>query len=529
MRVPSPSSRSGSRIYLSLWDVIWALASPILALYLRDASIFIQADWRVAAYYCLLSSGFTLLAFFAFRLQDGMTRYFSAHELLDIVEAVLFAQFMTGGVLFTLTRLDGIPRSTPLINGLLLAAGIIAARVYARAMLSRGNESPDSYSRRERIILIGANRFASSFIQLLGAYLPQQQPVIAVLDDDVAMIGRAIAGVPVIGGPHQLDAIISEYVIHGINTDRIVIAGEADFLRPAVLHEIEHFCKKRGIKLSFLPRMIGVTAGEQPSNVAVTIEATPDQPSLAMPAYFRLKRWFDVVGSLLIVALFLPLLMMASVLVLLDVGVPILFWQERLGWKGRSFLIYKFRTLGVPFDAKGKPSCAGRQPSAIGRFLRATRIDELPQLINVLLGDMSLIGPRPLLPEDQPAKASIRLSVRPGITGWAQVNGGKLVTKEEKEKLDEYYIRNASLSMDFWILLATLRVMLKIHIRSQETLADTEQVQKRNIGLEPTAASSRVPQSKTVCWGNQNACQRSLDQASEGIECDRMARAKLVN
>src|SRR5262249_40901102 len=110
----------------------------------------------------------------------------------------------------------------------------------------------------------------------------------------------------------------------------------------------------------------------------------------------------------------------ATLLVLLAVGSPVLVWQERLGRTRRSFLIYKFRTLGAPFYANGTPSIASRKPSAIGCFLRSTRIDELPQFLNVLLGDISLIGPRPQLPEDQPANTSLRLSVRPGITGRAQ-------------------------------------------------------------------------------------------------------------
>src|SRR5262249_33925609 len=118
MRVPSPTSRSGSRIYLSIWDLFWALASPIVALYLRDVDV--KADWGVIANYWVLSAGFAILAFFAFRLQDGMTRYFSVHEALDIAEAVLFAELMTFAVLFTLTRLDGIPRSIPLVHGFLL-------------------------------------------------------------------------------------------------------------------------------------------------------------------------------------------------------------------------------------------------------------------------------------------------------------------------------------------------------------------------------------------------------------------------
>ena len=127
---------------------------------------------------------------------------------------------------------------------------------------------------------------------------------------------------------------------------------------------------------------------------------------------------------------------------------------------------------------------AGRQLSAIGRFLRASRIDELPQLLNVLFGDMSLIGPRPLLPEDQPANKEIRLSVRPGITGWAQVNGGKLVSKEEKQKLDEWYVRNASFALDLRIALMTFGVMMKSRLSSEESSSDEAQVQSKDINFK---------------------------------------------
>jgi lipopolysaccharide/colanic/teichoic acid biosynthesis glycosyltransferase len=97
---------------------------------------------------------------------------------------------------------------------------------------------------------------------------------------------------------------------------------------------------------------------------------------------------------------------------------------------------------------------------------------------------MSLIGPRPLLPEDQPANTSIRLSVRPGISGWAQVNGAKLVTKEQKEELDEWYVRNASLLFDFCIMMMTIKLRLRGRVSAQEISADTEQVQSKNIGFE---------------------------------------------
>jgi lipopolysaccharide/colanic/teichoic acid biosynthesis glycosyltransferase len=150
-----------------------------------------------------------------------------------------------------------------------------------------------------------------------------------------------------------------------------------------------------------------------------------------------------------------------------------------LAGKGRPFLIYKFRTLKAPFSSSGRPTGNVRRPSAVGRFLRATRLDELPQLLNVLFGEMSMIGPRPLLPEDQPTNTPIRLSVRPGISGWAQVNGAKLVTKEEKQQLDEWYVHNASLWVDVRIAMMTIKLVLKGRVSSQEMLADTEQVQSK--------------------------------------------------
>jgi len=250
-------------------------------------------------------------------------------------------------------------------------------------------------------------------------------------------------------------------------------------LRPAVLREIEHVCQRRQIDHAFLAQIIGVTEWKS-SDVAASASEVTESPSIARPVYFRMKRWIDVIGSLVLMGIFSPILIIAGVLVLLDVGTPVLFWQERLGLRGRSFLIYKFRTLGAPFDFKGRSSPSGRKPSTIGQFLRATRIDELPQLLNVLFGEMSLIGPRPLLPEDQPKDPSRRLSVRPGMTGWAQVNGAKLVSKDEKDGLDAWYIRNASLWVDLRIVFMTLKVLLRNHVSSEEALADAEQVRGKN-------------------------------------------------
>ena len=444
--------------------------------------IYSNADWSVIGNYWLFSSGFAMVAFFAFRLQDGMTRYFSVHEALDIAEAVLFAELLTFAVLFTLTRLDGIPRSMPLVHGLLLAGGLLAARVFVRIVASEDNEPPEHQSRRERIILIGANRFASSFIQLLSVYAPQQQRVIAVLDEETAMIGRAISGVQVLGAPHELEAIVSEFAIHGIGTDRIVIAGEADFLSAPVLHEVERICKKRQIELTFLPRMLGLSE-RKPTTAAGHLQAGRERPDFCLAAILSaetLDRHCRLACTYRAIFPASSARRRASSVRRRSAH----FFLAGTTWPQRStFLIYKFRTLKAPFDSTGHPTAGSRRPSAVGRFLRATRLDELPQLLNVLFGEMSLIGPRPLLPEDQPTNTSLRLSVRPGISGWAQVNGAKLVTKEEKQKLDEWYVHNASLWLDLRIATMTINLLLRGRVSSQESSADTEQVQSKANGL----------------------------------------------
>jgi lipopolysaccharide/colanic/teichoic acid biosynthesis glycosyltransferase len=156
-----------------------------------------------------------------------------------------------------------------------------------------------------------------------------------------------------------------------------------------------------------------------------------------------------------------PVWALSCLLAHFDVGSPIVFWQQRIGLNGRNFLLYKIRTLRAPFDWDGRKIPEEERLSRVGHWLRRTRFDEWPQLMNVLVGDMSLIGPRPLLPCDQPPDPNRRLMMRPGITGWAQVQGGRLLSPEEKAALDEWYIRNASLWLDLRIVAMTLLCVFK--------------------------------------------------------------------
>ena len=160
--------------------------------------------------------------------------------------------------------------------------------------------------RGERMILIGANPVASLFIRLLNAYAPHQRHVIAVLDPDSKMIGRAISGVQVVGNPQDLEAIVKEYAVHGVVTGRVVVAGEVDFLSPVVLREVEHVCHRHQISLSFLPRMIGLTVQDR-VEVAVSTEHEFAKPSIALPSFLKVKRLIDIIGSLALLFVLSPL------------------------------------------------------------------------------------------------------------------------------------------------------------------------------------------------------------------------------
>jgi lipopolysaccharide/colanic/teichoic acid biosynthesis glycosyltransferase len=145
-------------------------------------------------------------------------------------------------------------------------------------------------------------------------------------------------------------------------------------------------------------------------------------------------------------------------------GQPVLFRQQRPGLAGRSFTILKFRTMADTYDASGRPLPDERRISRVGGFLRRTSLDELPELVNVLRGDMSLVGPRPLLTEYLPLYSQAqkrRHDVRPGITGWSQVNGRNALTWEEKLALDIWYVDNRSLRLDLRILRMTIGSVVK--------------------------------------------------------------------
>jgi len=176
-----------------------------------------------------------------------------------------------------------------------------------------------------------------------------------------------------------------------------------------------------------------------------------------------MHRILDIVLSLVVLLALSPILLILGFVLLQTIGIPIIFRQIRPGLNGKPFMFYKFRTMLQRKDDRGQLLPDGDRITKLGSFLRKTSLDELPSIWNVLKGDMSFVGPRPLLMEYldrySPEQAR-RHEVKPGITGWAQINGRNAISWEEKFQLDVWYVDNQTLWLDFKILFITIRKVL---------------------------------------------------------------------
>ncbi len=201
--------------------------------------------------------------------------------------------------------------------------------------------------------------------------------------------------------------------------------------------------------------------------------------------YKYVKRILDIISSLLAIIILSPLLAVTSVLVKIKLGSPVLFKQERPGKNEKIFTLMKFRTMTDERDENGELLPDEVRLTKFGKFLRSTSIDELPELFNILKGDMSVIGPRPLLVQYLPRyneHQHRRHEVKPGLSGWAQVNGRNAISWEEKFDFDVEYVDNYSLLMDIKVLFMTVANVLKRDGISSETSATMEEFMGNEIG-----------------------------------------------
>ena len=331
--------------------------------------------------------------------------------------------------------------------------------LYIRLITSQGNQ--------RRVLVVGAGGNGNTLAQIYKQLHPAPFVLVAYIDDDPDKIGKDVEGFRILGGSNRLLRCIDEMNI----TDVVVsITGEMQGATFQTLLDVQ----EKGIEIIRMATLYEELLGRVPIHHLESdwiIRSFVDE--VRSGSFFEVgKRFLDILGSLvglLILAVLLPFL---AIVIVIDSGWPIFYWQERLGRGGREFKIIKFRTMHQDAEKEGKPQMAGKNDpriTRVGNFLRVTRLDEVPQFWNVLRGEMSIVGPRAeraqwvaTFQQEIPFYRA-RLLVKPGISGWAQINYGYASTVEDtsvKLEYDLYYIKHRSIGMDIVIILRTVSTVL---------------------------------------------------------------------
>ena len=311
----------------------------------------------------------------------------------------------------------------------------------------------------KHILIVGYSRAAESYIDKILANPEWGYEICGILDNRIPR-GTAYKGIKVVGDIENLTIILEENKLDEIG---ITLALEDyDFLE-----DIVNICEKSGVHTKFIPDYNRVIPSspylEDLGGLAVVnIRRVP----LTNTVNMFVKRLIDILGAVVLIIVFSPFMLIAAIGIKLTSKGPLIFKQERVGLHNRPFKMYKFRTMEVQKEEEEKKGWTKKNDprvTKIGKILRKTSIDEMPQFFNVLKGDMSLVGPRPERPlfvekfREEIPRYMIKHQVRPGITGWAQVNGYRGDTSIRKRiEFDLYYIENWTLGFDLKILFLTI-------------------------------------------------------------------------
>lgn len=331
----------------------------------------------------------------------------------------------------------------------------VLVRNIIRMVLRRMREQ--GYNQKH-VLLVGYSRAAEQYIDRVLANPSWGYTVRGILADNIPR-GREYKGIKVLGRTENLTIILPENKL-----DEIIIAlGLAEY------HKLEHIvamCEKSGVHTKFIPDY---------NNIIPTKPYTEDLMGLPIVNIRRvplsnglnaiLKRGMDIFGALVALIIFSPIMLISAIVIKMTSPGPLIFKQERIGKQNKPFYMYKFRSMVVQDEAaekKGWTTPNDSRVTPIGRFIRKTSIDEMPQFVNVLKGDMSLVGPRPERPQyveqfrEEIPRYMVKHQVRPGLTGWAQVNGFRGDTSIRKRiDCDLYYIENWTIGFDFKIIIMT--------------------------------------------------------------------------
>jgi sugar transferase (PEP-CTERM system associated) len=450
---------SSRRLLLPLLDSAILVAAFVGAVYLR----FDQNFGKVLVYEGVLPK--TLVSVFVVQL---CLYYAGLYEDLPLQRpfdtAMRFVQSFLAGLLVLLTVYYLFPdlKVGRGVLGLYLALGMVGV-LFSRTMyLWLGEEEKLA----DNVLIIGTGSTAQKIAREILQRRPWGLRVAGFLADDPAEVGRKIVGPTVIGTVDELPLVVRH-----LKAKVIVVA--LDDRRGKLPIDLLLRCRIQGLRIEEGASVLERLTGQIPTKNLRPSWLVFSQGFNESRLMRRLKYAGEFIIALLALLLILPLLVLVAVAVKLSSKGPAIYSQERVGWRGQNFRLLKFRTMRQDAEVGTGPVWASGEDdpriTRLGKLLRKTRLDELPQLVNVLRGEMSFVGPRPERPHFVNALRQViplldeRHTVRPGITGWAQIRcgyGSSIEDAEQKLQFDLYYIKHMSIAFDVAIVIDTLKVMV---------------------------------------------------------------------
>jgi lipopolysaccharide/colanic/teichoic acid biosynthesis glycosyltransferase len=467
------------RVRILAVDLLLLCVAGVIALLLREnLTIDIQKLKDIAPYVLFIVT-LAVPVNLTFGLDRAVWRFAVFSDFMRIVLAVCLTVISATILTFLFNRMEGISRSLPIIQILISIFALVGVRLVVRAWFQAAPHegSPPSLApietnmRAECVLIIGVNRLAVLLLKAMAELRGSEVRVVGLVALDGGSSGRTLSGFHVFGPEEDLSVILRSLSLHGVAVHRIVVTVSPELipsrLRDSLLKTAEAMSIRVEHVTHVMNRLLPATAETRTTTSIAECERlerlrfnSEQISAIAGRSYWKLKRALDSTLAATMLVLLAPVLAALAVIVRLTLGSPIIFWQVRIGYFGRPFKLYKFRTMTDSYDKDGHLMDDRLRQNAIGRFMRASRLDELPQLWNILAGEMSFVGPRPLLPIDYLNGATVRCLVRPGLTGWAQVAGGRSVEAADKMALDIWYVRNASLGLDLKIMARTVPMVL---------------------------------------------------------------------
>ena len=337
--------------------------SPFLALLIRDNLVVYPAHLEAITAYAAIAVVTSMIVLLIAGAHKPFWKYTSLPDVLRIVTAATVSLLLALFISFAVNRLEDVARSVPLIQWLILVGAMVGTRVAVRIWHERAKRAPplSAHTSFQRVLVVGSGPVTELYFRSVAEYGSKTVAIIGILSEKRGSKGRRLGHQDVLGTPEELPQVMSQLEVHGVIVDRIAVTQPFDELSPRAVQVLMAVEQGSDVKVEWIVERLGLTQDEDRNSApstgepdrALRMQGDCEAKFMSLGKYGHFKRVLDVLAVTLLSVLFAPLILLVGLLVCIDVGFPLVFWQQRPGRFGQPFKLYKFCTMGPAHDAQG--------------------------------------------------------------------------------------------------------------------------------------------------------------------------------